>query len=110
MITIRLQPQQLIKEIYEKQGKKIMPKAELLHHLEEVGLTSEQAIQAYNEAARQKIIRSGLGIWRNPETGETEETIVVEYMTEEDWEAERAMNQAEEEIWKIRKQLHPEEY
>jgi len=104
------QLRQLLKEIYEKQGTKIMPKTELLHHLEEVGLTSEQAIRIYNEAARQKIIQSGLGIWRNPETGETEETIVVEYMTEEDWEAERAMDQAEEEIWKIRKQLHSEEY
>jgi len=104
------QLRQLFKKIYDKQGKKIMPKTELLHRLEEAGLTSEQAIHAYNEAARQKIIRSGLGIQRNPKTGETEETIVAEYMTEEDWEAERALDQAEEEIWKIRKQLHPEEY
>jgi len=57
-----------------------------------------------------KILASGLDVQTDPLTGEMKEIIVVEYMTEEDWEAERAMDQAEEEIWKIRKQLHSEEY
>ena len=101
----------IIKEIYEAEKKKKLPEKRLLSLLQEKGLTEKEAEELCNQAIEKKILAPGLDAEVDPTTGQIKRKyIVLTYMTQEDWEAERAMNQAEEEIWKTRKQLHPEEY
>ncbi len=105
------QLRQIFKEIYEAEGRKMLPEEELLKLLQKRGLTEKEAKELCNQAIKKKILAPGLDAEVDPTTGQIKRKyIVLTYMTQEDWEAERAMNQAEEEIWKIRKQLHPEEY
>ena len=113
----------LVEQIFKHCNKKTITKEEFLGCLQEQGYTREQAIEIYNKAAEQKMIDSSF-IIRQDQKGRIEKIIVVEYMTEEDWEmieaVERETEQEEklkrilqkeptkEEIKKILKELNPE--
>ena len=93
-----------IKKIFNHHGKKTITKEEFLTHLEKQGHTRQEAIQIYNETAKQKIIDTGLVIKKN-EKGGIEKILVVEYMTEEDWEALEALEREAEKHEEIKRLL-----
>ncbi len=111
MIQEKQQLRQLFKQIYEEKGRKTLSQQELIQALQQKGYTPKQAEQLTYKAEEHKILRSGLNAEIDPQTGKIlEKIIVLEYMTEEDWEIEKALDEIEDEIYRLKKQLHPEEY
>lgn len=112
-----------VKQIFDHYKRKIITMEEFFAFLEQQGYTSEEAKQIYNEASEKKIIDTGLVV-KEDEKGRIVKQLVVEYMTEEDWEMIEAVEKeteqeeelkrilhkepTEEEIKKILKQLNPE--
>jgi len=103
---------QLLQQIYETRNTKNIPEDQLIEILQkEIGLTKKQAQQLIDKASEYKILRPGLKAKIDPKTGEIiQKIIVLEYMTQEDWEIEKALDEIEDQIYQLRKQLHPEEY
>ena len=112
MIQEKQQLRQLFKQIYESRKTKNIPENQLTEILQkEQDLTKKQAKQLIDQASLHKILRPGLRAKIDPKTGKIlEKIIVLEYMTEEDWEIEKALDEIEDEIYRLKKQLHPEEY
>ena len=112
MVQEEQQLRQLFKQIYESRKTKNIPENQLTEILQkEQGLTKKQAKQLIDQASLHKILRPGLRAKIDPQTGKIlEKIIVLEYMTEEDWEIEKALDEIEDKIYRLKKQLHPEEY
>ncbi len=114
----------LIEQIFRHYNRKTITREEFLGYLQEQGYTREQAIEIYKRAAKEKIIDTGIIADVDEQGHITKKTIVVEYMTEEDWEIIEAVKReieqeeelkrilqkepTEEEIKKILKELNPE--
>ena len=112
MVQEEQQLRQLFQQIYEARTTKNIPEDQLIEILQkEKGLTKKQAQQLIDKASEHKILRPGLRAKIDYKTGKIlKKTIVLEYMTEEDWEIEKALDEIEDEIYQLKKQLHPEEY
>ncbi|RLE75806.1 MAG: hypothetical protein DRJ44_05180 [Thermoprotei archaeon] len=83
---------QQIKRIFDHFNKKTITKEEFLGYLQKQGYTREEAIEIYNQAAKEKIIETWF-ITELDEKGHTvSKKLFVEYMTEEDWEAIEAID------------------
>ena len=99
---------ELFEEIYRKEGVKILPEKKLLELLIEKGFSPRQAKELYYQAYSLRIIDIGLDAELDEKTGEVRKFIVVEYMTEEDWEALRALEKVAEEEEKLKRALESE--
>jgi len=94
----------LVEQIFQHYDRKTITREEFLGYLQEQGYTREQAIEIYNRAAKEKIIDTGIIADVDEQGHITKKTIVVEYMTEEDWEAIKAIEEEaakEEELKRI---------
>jgi len=99
---------ELFKEIYLKEGVKILPEKRLLELLVERGFPPRRARELYYRAYTLRIVDIGLDAELDEETGEVRSFTVVEYMTEEDWEALKALEEAAEEEEELKRALESE--
>lgn len=109
MVQEEQQLRKLFQEIFEDTPDNTLPKETLIKKLQKLGYSKTQAIKLYNQAAKHKIIKSYLTTIKD-KNQKLRNIIEVKLMTEEDWEIEKALDEIEDQIYQLRKQLHPEEY